>query len=240
MDLRIPIFAALLPVVLMFYYIYHKDSAQPEPPKWLWKAVGFGVLSALAAIIFGLFIPDPEMLGLGTIEGGSVPAAIYTAFCCAAIPEEVCKLLMLWLLLRKNPFFDEHLDGIVYATCVGLGFAGFENILYIFGDLESMFTLAVTRGIFSVPGHFFFAVVMGYFYSLASFASRTDSERKHNYMLAFAVPMVLHGIYDALLMMSDADETIAGVCIIAFLIFCFWLQKAGRKRIAIMKKKDGQ
>lgn len=238
MDLRIPIIAALLPVVLLFYYIYRKDSAQPEPPKWLWKAVGFGVLSAILVIIVGQFIPDPEMLGMGGED--SVPGALYTAFCCAAIPEEACKLLMLWLVLRKNPYFDEHLDGIVYAACVGLGFAGLENIFYIFGNLDSLAVTAIMRGLFSVPGHFFFAVVMGYFYSLASFASRTESERKHNYMLAFAVPMVLHGIYDGLLMVSDADETIAGVCIIAFLIFCFWLQKAGRKRIAIMKKKDGQ
>lgn len=37
------------------------------------------------------------------------------AFLLAAIPEEFAKLFMLWLLLRKNPFFDERFDGIVYA-----------------------------------------------------------------------------------------------------------------------------
>ena len=58
---------------------------------------------------------------------GSFAEAVGDAFFLAAIPEEVAKLFMLWLLLRKNPFFDEHFDGIVYAVCVGLGFAGFEN-----------------------------------------------------------------------------------------------------------------
>lgn len=38
---------------------------------------------------------------------------------------------MLWLLLRNNPYFDEHFDGIVYAVCIGMGFAAIENVLYL-------------------------------------------------------------------------------------------------------------
>ena len=58
--------------------------------------------------------------------------AVGDAFLLAAIPEEVAKLFMLWLLLRKNPFFDEHFDGIVYAVCVGLGFH--RRRIYYHGD----------------------------------------------------------------------------------------------------------
>lgn len=237
MEILIPLVAALLPVALMFFYIHHKDAGQPEPPKWLWKAGWYGVLSAVAAIIVGLFIPEPE----GFTEEGvnTVGGALYMAFCGAAIPEEACKLLMLWLLLRKNPFFDEHLDGIVYAACVGLGFAGLENIFYLFDNLENMTSVAITRGLFSIPGHFFFAVAMGYFFSLAHFASYTERQRRLNYVLAFIVPMVLHGIYDGLLMVSSASEALAAVCMVVFLYFCYKLQKKGRERIAIMKQKDG-
>lgn len=56
-----------------------------------------------------------------------IKKAITDSLLFAAIPEELAKLFMLWLLLRKNPFFDEHFDGIVYAVCIGLGFAALEN-----------------------------------------------------------------------------------------------------------------
>ena len=115
------IIAALLPVALLLFYIYRQDSAQPEPAKWLWKGVWYGILSAVLVLlvvgIASLAFPMPSL-------EGTVLGAIIDAFLGAAIPEEAAKFFMLWLLLRKNPYFDEHLDGIVYATCVGLGFAG--------------------------------------------------------------------------------------------------------------------
>ena len=49
----------------------------------------------------------------------SIFDAFADAFLLAAIPEELAKLIMLWLLLRKNPHFDEKFDGIVYAVCIG-------------------------------------------------------------------------------------------------------------------------
>ena len=53
------------------------------------------------------------------------------AFFVAAAPEEGAKLLALWLLLRKNPHFDEDFDCIVYSVFVSLGFATLENIGYV-------------------------------------------------------------------------------------------------------------
>lgn len=58
--------------------------------------------------------------------------AIRLSFFGAAILEESAKLFMLWLLLRKNKYFGERVDGIVYAVCVSLGFAALENVMYLF------------------------------------------------------------------------------------------------------------
>lgn len=99
--------SALAPVAVALWYIFKKDSAQPEPAKWLAKAFGFGVLSALLSFAFST--------PLSTIFGMELDAEVYPsifdafadAFLLAAIPEELAKLIMLWLLLRKNPHFDE-------------------------------------------------------------------------------------------------------------------------------------
>lgn len=235
-PITLAVFAALLPVVLLFIYIYRQDSAQPEPAKWLWKGVWYGILSAI--LVLAVVGPITHLFPLSSLKC-TTPGAIFDAFCLAAIPEEAAKLFMLWLLLRKNPHFDEHLDGIVYATCVGLGFAGLENILYMFDNMDDLALVAIVRGLFSVPGHFFFAVAMGYFISLAHFCSGSEAERQRNYILAFCVPVLLHGIFDSLLMVLSVNEYLAVLCFIGFLVFTNKMRKHGQARINIMKEKDG-
>ena len=124
--------AALAPAAWLLWTIYQKDSDQPEPKKWLAKGFVYGIGSAFPSLAISM--PTSMVLGMNIDNQvyGSFAEAVGDAFFLAAIPEEVAKLFMLWLLLRKNPFFDEHFDGIVYAVCVGLGFAGFENICYLF------------------------------------------------------------------------------------------------------------
>ena len=144
--------AALAPVILLFIYILIKDMRQPEPLVWLLKALCYGVISALLVIIV--------MSPFGEMEVTSWVTGFLKAFVQAGIPEESAKLLMLWLLLRKNPYYDERLDGIVYASCIGLGFAGFENIGYLMQGLEDAFCgsgallLRRSHGIFLWFGYF--------------------------------------------------------------------------------------
>lgn len=70
------------------------------------------------------------LIGVFHTEVTSILGSVSTAFFGAAIPEEIAKFFMLWLLLRKNPYFDEKMDGIVYAVCVSLGFEALENIFH--------------------------------------------------------------------------------------------------------------
>ena len=123
------LFAALLPAVLLLLYIWNKDT-QKEPSYMLIKAVtwGIGIIIPVIMVESGI-----KMLLFGA--GGAPTTLIGTtaeAFFVAAIPEEFFKLLALWIVLRKNPYFDEHFDGIVYAVYIGLGFAAVENISYVF------------------------------------------------------------------------------------------------------------
>ena len=127
----IPILSALIPALLLLGYIYWQDRKSPEPVKQLLKATAMGVLSI--PLTFCILTPLSEM-GFIAEDATTFGEAINIAFFGAAIPEELAKLLVLWLLLRKNKYFDERMDGIVYAVCVSLGFAGLENILYVVGD----------------------------------------------------------------------------------------------------------
>ena len=217
---------ALLPIVILVYYIYHKDKKLPEPTGQLVKAFLFGILSV--PVSFCLSIPF-GIIGLYPIEATSILGSISTAFFGAAIPEEIAKLFMLWLLLRKNRYFDEKMDGIVYAVCVSLGFAALENIMYLFSNAESYLSVGIARAIFAVPGHFCFGIMMGYYYSLAKFYPQAP---KKNKALILVAPIIVHGLYDSILFIINVTPAISGVLLIVFLIFCHKMWKYGSKSIA--------
>ncbi|MCQ2192660.1 MAG: PrsW family glutamic-type intramembrane protease [Paludibacteraceae bacterium] len=204
---------ALFPATAFLIYIYRKDKKNPEPISMLIKGIFYGMLSCCLSLFFTSFQEE------GGVED------VVDAFVGAAIPEELAKLIMLWWLVRKCKYFDEPIDGIVYAVCVGMGFAGLENIAYLL-DSADIISLAVARGVFSIPGHFCFAVCMGYFYSKAHFGKSWNMVYR---FLAYFVPMLLHGIYDGLLSVQDEDLNIIALPI--WLVFCVWMYAKAIKRI---------
>ena len=220
------IIAALAPVAVLLWQILRRDAANPEPPRMLAKAFLYGMIST--AVTFVL-LPFTEALGdLIVLNDTALSVAFKQAFFSAALPEEGAKLLMLWLLLRNNPYFDERFDGIVYAVCVGMGFAAVENVLYLFSNYNSWLSVGIVRALFAVPGHFFDAVIMGYYYSHYHFGTRRNPATK---ALILAAPVVAHGIYDGILFSYSIDDGVAVVALILFLIFFNRLKKTGRRLI---------
>ncbi len=228
--------ASLLPVVILLWYVYRHDSYYKEPLSLLLKAFFFGILAALLDIVvanlLSKLIPPPASSPLND--------ALYTAFVGAALPEEFCKLLMLYWCIWKSPYFDEYYDGPEYAAFVGLGFAGIENVLYVlYGGLG----VALGRGLLAVPAHFFFAIFMGYFFALARFRRK---RRKYYMFWAYIIPVILHGIYDGILMFVDnlskfenleEVNSLSGTLYIVFFIFFFLVWRIAIKRV---KRMSGQ
>ena len=230
MTVFLVILAALAPVAWLLWTIYRKDSAQPEPTKWLVKAFLYGAGSLFLS--FAISMPMSMVLGVSIDKDtyNSLFEALEDAFLMAAVPEELAKFFLLWLLLRKNPFFDEHFDGIVYAVCVGLGFAALENIAYLFDGIDdwSWISIGVIRALFSVPGHYFYAILMGYHYSLYHFC--IDRSVKTQIMI-LAAPILAHGLFDAILMSVQVDPSLSGLLFILFIVFFTKLKKRANKRI---------
>ncbi len=223
-------FAAILPAIVLIVHIYNRDKWQKEPPRQLFKAFVYGVGSAMIVLLLPAF-------GLvSSVPGTDISAQIGNAFRTAAIPEEMAKLFMLWLFLRKCKEFDEHMDAVVYAVCVGMGFAATENILYLFSNLNHWLSTGIMRALISVPAHYFFAIIMGYYYSLAHF--RIGKSKTMDALSALLVPVVAHGIFDALLFISAMNEGLAGILTLVFIIGFFFLRKYASSRIDRILESD--
>lgn len=217
--------ASLAPVVFLMLYIYAKDQFQKEPFGQLMKAFLGGILAGLLDVLL------LSVLGVSDLQpfGGAHGQAFFQAFFLAGLPEEFCKLLFLYLFIWNSRYFDEYYDGVEYAAFVGLGFAGLENILYVW---QGGLGVAVSRALFAVPAHFFFAIIMGYFFAFAKFRP----EKKTWYLLlALLCPTILHGIYDFILMYANLIQTTntatAAFLNLGFFIFFIFIWKLAIKRL---------
>lgn len=231
MDFLFVLASALAPAVILFFYIRKRDEKRPEPLSELLKAFGGGILSAIAAIILATIL---EIMGLYSESYSSVIGAVRLSLFGAALPEEIAKFFFFWLVVRNNRFFDERIDGIVYASCVALGFAALENILYLFGNYDSWVSVGITRAIFSVPGHFFFGVLMGYYYSLTKFKEPS----LFNTSMVLVAPIVAHTLFNSLLMSIDFNPLFSIALFILFVAFFTRLRKLAMKSIAEQLEED--
>lgn len=230
MDTIFILMTALLPPFILWVYIWKKDP-QPEPTSWLLKAVMWGVATCIPVAYLEMVI-DSALFGAGG-QPSNLFGTTMQAFLVAALPEEAFKLLALWLVLRKNPYYDEHFDGIVYAVCVGLGFAAVENLFYVL-NYEDWLNVAISRALLAVPGHYAFAIMMGYYYSVYTFVD--DSPRTAACILL--VPVAAHGFYDALAMSGAVSPYVGSMAFLVLIYFCVKMQKVARGKVLAMIEKD--
>lgn len=224
---------AVAPVIWLMRYVYKRDKYEKEPMGMLIKAFLFGILAIpMDLILVGI---------INSIWTGHL--VFYSAFWEAGIPEEFCKWAIFMLIIWRNKNFNEFFDGIVYATFISLGFACVENILYVFGT-ESFFGAigtGIMRALLSVPGHFLFGVLMGYYLALAKF----DPKNRRKYLIySLVIPMLAHGVFDYILMLTSALSEgipfIGTVLFAAFIFFDVKLWKLGVKKIKEMQEASKQ
>ncbi len=239
--------AALLPAVILGCYVFKKDRVEKEPVSLLILLFSLGILCCFPAAMAEEWLIElmGKIFSLADVhpkEGTQLLPSMFRVynfvkyFIGVALVEEGCKLIALKAATRKNENFNCLFDGLIYAVFVSLGFAAFENVLYV---LENGWINAFMRGVLSVPAHMFFAVLMGVYYSMehitekaAEIEKRLGEEgeicvngpfnpKKYRYK-KLLIPVAAHGLYD-FCCTSDSGLAIAVFYgFVAFLyIYCF-------------------
>ena len=203
---------SLAPVLIIAVYIYYRDKYEKEPIKLLLFALLAGGLTVIPILFVERFLSVFTSL----FSGLAAPA--WKAFVVAAFSEEIFKFLALYLLIWKNREFNEKFDGIVYAVYISLGFAAVENVLYV---MDGGLSTGIMRAITAVPAHAIFGITMGFYFGLAKFYRK---ETKSLIFKALAYPILLHGIYDFIIMTGIEWLTIVFFAFVVFL-YIFGLKK---------------
>ena len=243
---------ALLPAIVLCVYIYKKDKADKEPPKLLatllLAGVGVALIAmlvemALGALLNAAFGLTGDYDGSGDLSAFSGRLYYFIeAFLIVAPAEEFFKWLFTWKITAKNKNFNSLFDGVIYCVFTSLGFAAFENVMYVF---QYGVSAALMRAVTAVPGHMFFAIIMGYFYSMWHLqyqAKHLESECvRLNYMKqpaasafntraplikSIVLPIAVHGAYDYCCFVGTVLSTIIFyVLLIGLYVYCFTLVK---------------
>lgn len=180
---------AFIPAMLYLLPFMWLDRYDPEPLWLLALAFAWGALVAvLVSIVVNTVITI--VAAVIAVAGGLPPEVgeIVGAVISAPIFEEGSKgvgLLILLIFFRR--YFDDILDGIVFAGVIALGFATVENVLYYgnglgAGGLGGLLLLFFLRGILSPFAH-------------ATFTSMTGigcgiSRESHNRFVRLVMPVI--------------------------------------------------
>ncbi len=208
---------ATLPVPIYISLILWLDRYESEP-LWLLAVVFFW--GATVAVFIAFVVNTAGAVAVYKSTGDAQVAELYGAVISAPLFEESAKALVLFIVFFwKKDEFDGILDGIVYASMVGLGFAMTENIQYygnaaLESGMQGGLKLFILRGAIAPFSHPLFTSMTGIGLGWA--------RQSHNKAVKILMPIIGFGLAIFLHFMWNLTASIHGVLWLltyAFLMF---------------------
>jgi RsiW-degrading membrane proteinase PrsW (M82 family) len=180
-----------IPALVAMWLVDRLDRKRPEPVRTRRLVTFMGMLSVIPALILEIIVGNT--LGEQVAPAMTYQGATFKAFIIAASIEEACKIAVVYWVVWKRPEFDERMDGIVYASRAGLGFALIENIFYLLQQdtLGGQLQTWILRAVLAVPGHAMWTGMIG-----AMAARRRFDGRGLGLLGGYLLAVSFHGAYD--------------------------------------------
>lgn len=144
-----------------------------------------------ASVIIALILY--EILKSAGIDDSFISTVAGSFFIIGPLEEfaKLAGLILVYRLIKKQ--FNEVTDGVIYISCVALGFSIIENFFYA-NSGPGTEQLIVYRAFISTPAHISFSCIIGY----AWYRYRNERRPFSTLVIAFLIASVLHGTFDAL------------------------------------------
>lgn len=168
-----PVVAVLLaavPALLWLGYFYLQDRKEPEPKHYVF---GVFLLGALAAAPVATFVTArllPEVGGGTQLYHWYDADRLLRGILVVALAQELAKYAVVRYTVYLSDEFDEPMDGIVYMTAAGIGFATALNVDYLHSAGGVFLTAGAINTVVTTLAHACVAGVLGYFLGRAKFA----------------------------------------------------------------------
>jgi len=239
-GLILGLLAAMIPVPLYVVLVLWIDRYEGEP---LWMLSTAFFWGALVAAFFAFLVNTIFGLTVSMLAQNANAGAASTAVISAPFVEEIGKGFILFIFFfAKKDEFDGVVDGIVYASLSGLGFAMTENILY-YGNAAAesggMLTATVViRGFFAPFSHPLFTSLTGIGLGLAR-QSNNAAMKVIAPVLGFGMAIFMHSLWNAAAVIGGGPAFLVIYVIVmvpAFLIILVVIALALRREGQVVRQ----
>ncbi len=194
--------AAILPTAVYVLFVWWIDRYEKEPWRWLVAVFLWGAFPAVAIAIALHLALDMPLTSLMPQHSALVSVSIV-----GPLIEEAAKavpLVVLYALARHE--LDGPLDGIIYGSLIGFGFAMTENVLYFLGatggGAASWLMLVLGRAVVFGLNHAMFTSLFGIGLTLAAHKP-SASHRWALAVLGFGGAVTAHFFHNFFLSVGD-------------------------------------
>lgn len=149
------VLVSFTPGLFWLWFFLRQDKIRPEPLRLIAYTFLLGCASTIPAGLGNFFFGADSLL-----EGSPNLVSVVTAMTLVVGPvEELCKFGAVRLGPYRSLYFDEPVDGLVYASAASLGFASLENLFYV---VQYGPAVMLVRAPLSTVGHLVFGSIWGY------------------------------------------------------------------------------
>lgn len=220
----------VLPALIWLLFWINEDNDHPEPPRRIFFTFLYGMIAVATAIglqwiIHTFFFQE---LNTATIVKQSLLTGTI-AIIAASFIEEVVKYIAAYFGGIHTLDADEAVDVLIYMIAAALGFAAFENVLYIFDSLIQTNTVtAIVTGNLRFIGatllHVGTSAVIGFFIAFSLF--KNQKIRTFYTWIGLITATLLHALFNLLIIVYEKHTLFifAGVWI-GLLISLFIFEK---------------
>jgi RsiW-degrading membrane proteinase PrsW (M82 family) len=219
---------AFIPAMFYLLPLMWLDRYDPEP---LWLLALAFLWGALVAVLVSFVVNTGVGIGISVAVGGEqgmILGDMVGAVISAPVIEELSKgvgLLILLIFFRR--YFDDILDGIVFAGVIALGFATVENVLYygraiLTGGFGALVFIFLLRGVLSPFAHVTFTAMTGIGCGIA--------RESHNTLVRIVMPVVgyffavlLHAIWNGMAVIGGLEGFLLGYLLLEIPFFLMFI-----------------
>ena len=201
---------------LVWLSFYLRKDCHPEPKYLLIKAFLMGIIISPLAVLLQLGFSELRQIFNFEFLYQGTPAF----FVWSSLVEEFLKFLAIYLVVVRNPEFDEPVDGMIYMITAALGFAAIENVLVMFnlipnGAETALNTLAL-RFVGATLLHALASGLTGYFLAMSWFF---QEHKKKLILFGLAMATLFHGAFNMLIVFAqESANPVVGLVYTTFLL----------------------
>jgi RsiW-degrading membrane proteinase PrsW (M82 family) len=159
---------ALVPAAIWLVFFYLQDRLEPEPKRYV---IGIFILGALLAAAVGIPVVE-DLFAVKEWLYESQLVQLAGGILVLGFTQEFLKYAAVRYTVFGSHEFDERMDGVIYGTAAGLGYATMLNIQYVVSNAGVDLSVGVIRIVVTALAQASFAGIVGYFLAQDKFEGK--------------------------------------------------------------------